>query len=116
MTAHSDPRPVVLVLTNGDEPADVFDFAFAAARARHTTLVVVAAEPGPEDDATNVAAWEAGRQAMLDLSLASWQDKYPEVGVAVEIVAGELAASWLLGLSEQSQLLLVLRPELRPGA
>ena len=79
----SDPR-VTLVLGRPDQADDAIDFAFTAASRRDAyLLVIVSAQPPAWAD---FVAWESALQEELDTDLARWQEKHPDVGVAVEIV------------------------------
>ena len=105
MTAAA-PQPVTVVLTSPDEPHDVLDFAFGAADQRAAQLVVIAYAAQPVDE--SVTAWETGRAEALDISIAPWQHRHPQVGVIVELRRMALCAEDLARLARDSQLLIVV--------
>ena len=100
---------VCLVIDEPDLPVAAVDFAFAAARERRVSLVVVLAQPEAATlPAPDLAYWETFRQQVLDAELSSWQRTFPDVGVVVE-VRREDAVTALGVVQNRSQLLVVGR-------
>jgi hypothetical protein len=104
--------PVVLIL-DGDAPTEGFptvaDFAFVAAEERGVGLLIVQAgtPEKPESMACAAAlAVQTDRQEQLDIALAPWQERFPTVGVTVE-VRGETFDRVLLHVVDAGQLLVL---------
>jgi hypothetical protein len=84
--------PVVLLLDGGlpagGSPAAV-DFAFAAAEQRDCGLVVVQAglpaRPGVDGSAAAILAAQTQCQEQLDVALADWHERFPNVGVTAQL-------------------------------
>jgi hypothetical protein len=91
-----DEGPVV-VLLDRDAVADGFsaavDFGFAAAAQRGAGLLVVQSELPDFSRGPAALAAQTERQEQLDIVLDDWRERFPSVGVAVELRREPIADS-----------------------
>lgn len=115
-------RDVVLGIDLGDPCDEVIEFAFEAARLRHTRLQVVYAWQAPSaislgpgdiglvDEPQQAEEW----QEFLSAVLRMWRDKYPETEVLETVVEGKASTALVRAASAASLLVVGRRLAERP--
>lgn len=114
-----DPAGVVVLAVDGSQAgAAAVEFAFAEAAMRKAPLVAVhvwntwseRAYEGPGDPLTAVVAdaeqLREAEQQLLDVTVASWQEVYPQVAVERRLVRSRIRPA-LIDASRQAQLVVV---------
>lgn len=81
-----DGAPVTVILHDTARTAPVLDAAFARAARRHSPLVVFC--PWQPSPGAELVLAETAEQKALDSYLSAWQQRFPQVGVSVELRLG----------------------------
>jgi nucleotide-binding universal stress UspA family protein len=104
--------PVALLLEAGALPQRAIGFALASAARLDATLVVAETCPTPltgvATSASELTTWETSQQEQLDVQLATWRERYADVGVIVELRREDPAATVDL-LGRTARLLVLAR-------
>jgi nucleotide-binding universal stress UspA family protein len=84
---HIPDAPVTAVLRDLDADRPIIDAAMTEASIRHTPLVVL--RPWCPAAQSNLFFAEIAEQKQLDSYLVDWQERYPQVGISIELRLGD---------------------------